>query len=63
MPGYFAFKIYNYITNCLEFINIYLNTIRQNYNYKRIVTIYKSFIKEEYLGIKELKVIRVSVLP
>ena len=63
MPKYFALGIYNYTTNCFGSINTYLNIIEQNRNYKRIVTIYKSFIKKGCLKVKEPKVIRVPILP
>jgi hypothetical protein len=63
IPRYFTLRIYNYITNYLRSINTHPNTKERDYNYKRIVIIYKSFIKEGYLGVKEPKVIRVAILP
>jgi hypothetical protein len=63
MLRYFAFRIYNYIINCLGFINTYLNVKKRDRNYRRIVIIYKSFIKEECFRVKELRVIRVAILP
>jgi len=62
-PKHFTLRIYNRATDCLKSINTYLNTIERNYNYRKIITICKSFIKEGCPGVKEPKVIRVSILP
>jgi hypothetical protein len=63
MPRYFAFRIYDCTTDCLGSIDTYLNVKEWDCNYRRIVTICKSFIKEGYFKIKEPKVIRVAILP
>jgi len=59
---HFALKIYNYAIDCLGSIDTYLNAIKRNCNYRRIVTICKSFIKEGCPGVKEPKAIRVPIL-
>jgi len=63
ISGHFALRIYNCATNCLGSIDTYLNIIEQNWNYRRIVIIYKNFIKEGCPGAKEPKAIRVAILP
>jgi len=63
IPKHFTFKIYNYAIDYLKSINTYPNIIERNYNYRRIVTIYKSFIKKGCPKVKEPKAIRVPILP
>ncbi|KAH8761539.1 hypothetical protein F5883DRAFT_646998 [Diaporthe sp. PMI_573] len=62
-PGHFALGIYDRATDRLGSIDTHPNAIERNRNYRRIVTICKSFIKEGCPGVKEPKAIRVGVSP
>ena len=67
MPVYtfkhFILGIYNRATDRLGSIDTHLNAIERNCNYRRIVTICKSFIKEGCPNVKKPTAIKVPVLP
>ena len=62
-PEHFALGIYDRATDRLGSIDTHPNAIERNRNYRRIVTVCKSFIKEGCPGVKEPKAIRVPVSP